>query len=282
VNTGFGDGWGYGWAANQGMCLSGGSAGSPYIDPIKFKNISILRDDGVTERDLDLLWYPGGIYHPDEYQNTTCENCVASDVSSFADLASDQDPGMVINCRDSINPDDQVESIFFQSDVFGRPKYIAGGGVFNWGAVPDDVVTDYNGVEYGLGGFYPIGPLQFIIIEGDADYDAVLYQSKMLLSMRRRSFAKINGKPVYPGDWPFDPTMGSNQYEIKTVNGSNIKLAEKYTLLALEPLIRHGAAKHVSAVASADRFNKNRIKVKIVILTTQMERIAYTHFYEVG
>lgn len=122
---------------------------------VKYRNVSILRNDGVTGR--DIRWIDNTCYF---------DNCATSDATTFADLAAAH-PGQITNCLDALVATDELLSLVFGTIGFLYPRPKLGTGVFNGGIVPLVAVNDYDGIPYGVMGYYPIGPYQYVF---DADF----------------------------------------------------------------------------------------------------------------
>lgn len=122
----------------------------PFQAWIQYINTSLLRNDGITGRDVD-------------FSDTTCEmiNCATSDESTFEDL-EDLYPDQITDCLDDLTASEHLRSTVYTSDKFLKPKKCSGTGIYNGGIDPVDPTHDYDGIEYGFNGYYPIGAYQYI------------------------------------------------------------------------------------------------------------------------
>lgn len=136
-------------------------------DPFSYRNVALLRDDGVAGRDV--------FYQHNASYVTSFNNCATSDPSTFSDLNSAY-PGRVFNCLDGLVAADQLRSTVFGHLRFLRPKMAAAGiGIYNGGVVPTYPTTDYDGTVYGLYGYYPIGAFQLAFsVEDDVEIEVDL------------------------------------------------------------------------------------------------------------
>ncbi len=141
-------------ASNPSLGYAINAPGDANCDSMKFKNISILRNDGVTGR--DLYYNPGGNNYV-----STFTNCCTSDLSTFATLKLSY-PNYIINCLDDLIASEQLKSTVFGETDFLKPKKYSGSGVYNSGIIPLNAITDYDGIVYQSP--FPIGPYQFLLL----------------------------------------------------------------------------------------------------------------------
>jgi hypothetical protein len=142
-NCGFGSATNY---IGYAVCLSADSVGL-YTH---FRNVAILRNDGVTGR--DVKWNS-------DHQKFI--NCATSDATTFADRAAVQ-PAQITDCIDGIVAADQLGSVVFGDEKFLRPIYHAGVGLYNGGVAPVYSVNDYDNVRYHDP--FPVGAFQYILV----------------------------------------------------------------------------------------------------------------------
>lgn len=117
---------------------------------VQYRNIYTLRNDGITGHDVGYI-----------NSTSTATNCATTDATTYADIEAAY-PGMTTDCLDDLTASEHLISTTFGSSKFLKPKKYSGTGIYNGGTTPITPTHDYDGIEYGLGGLYPIGAYQYI------------------------------------------------------------------------------------------------------------------------
>ncbi|MFA5751127.1 MAG: hypothetical protein WC898_02445 [Candidatus Paceibacterota bacterium] len=104
----------------------------------------------------------------------------------------------------------------------------------------------------------------------------------VLLTAKAKSLSKQEtGAPVYAGDCFFDPSIGSNVYEIKTVDKESLKRIKNSIEIALKPLKISKKVKSITVIVDKNMDDKNRVDVSIDAIQSDDTLVSYNQFYEV-
>jgi phage gp46-like protein len=113
--------------------------------------------------------------------------------------------------------------------------------------------------------------------------NTILNEIILSLMIKAQSVAvDSKGKPVYPGSWWFDPSFGSNIYEITTTTPQNVNLAAEYAKKALKWIVDAGLGSRIDVVSRLSTTVRNCIEIDVDAVQPDGTTITYTYFREVS